>query len=101
MSNKDKAPLVPKLRFLEFQGDGEWRVCKAGDFLSESRNPSEQNDPARRITVRLNLHGVEHREHRGTESTEATNHFQRSAGQFIYGKQNIHKGRTDRTGPGG
>ena len=92
MSNKDKAPLVPKLRFLEFQGDGEWRVCKAGDFLSESRNPSEQNDPARRITVRLNLHGVEHREHRGTESTEATNHFQRSAGQFIYGKQNIHKG---------
>ena len=92
MSNKDKGPLVPKLRFPEFQSDGEWSICRAKDFFSESRNPSKQNDPSKRITVRLNLRGVEHREHRGTESIEATNHFRRNAGQFIYGKQNIHKG---------
>ena len=92
MSNKGNASLVPELRFPEFRGADAWSICKTRDFLNESRNPSEKNDPSRRITVRLNLQGVEHRVHRGTESTEATNHFRRDAGQFIYGKQNIHKG---------
>jgi type I restriction enzyme, S subunit len=92
MSNKDTVSLVPNQRFPEFVDDGPWRLCETRDFLHESRNRSEGNDPSKRITVRLNLRGVEHREHRGTESTEATNHFRRNAGQFIYGKQNIHKG---------
>ncbi|MEY2861889.1 MAG: hypothetical protein RL392_2347, partial [Pseudomonadota bacterium] len=92
MSNVHKVPLTPKLRFPEFRGDDVWSICETRDFLSESRNPSEQNDPSKRNTVRLSLRGVEHREHRGSESIEATNHFRRKAGQFIYGKQNIHKG---------
>lgn len=92
MSKEDTLSLVPNQRFPEFIGDGPWRLCETRDFLNESRNPSGENNPSRRITVRLNLRGVEHRAYRGTESTEATNHFRRNAGQFIYGKQNIHKG---------
>ena len=84
--------LVPKLRFPEFLDAEPWNNEVVEDLLDESRTPSSQNDPSRRITVRLHLQGVEHREHRGTESTESTNNFCRKAGQFIYGKQNIHKG---------
>lgn len=92
-TQKDAKPaLVPKLRFPEFRDAGGWNYEEVGDLLDESRTPSSQNDPSRRITVRLHLQGVEHREHRGTESTESTNNFSRKAGQFIYGKQNIHKG---------
>ncbi len=93
-ATKDEATsaLVPKLRFPEFRGAAEWDIEEVSDLLDESRTPSLQNDPSRRITVRLHLQGVEHREHRGTESTESTNNFRRKAGQFIYGKQNIHKG---------
>lgn len=71
---------------------GEWRNLKLKTFLQESVIPSPQPDPKKRITVRLNLNGVEKREVRGTESIDATNYFTRKAGQFIYGKQNIHKG---------
>lgn len=87
-----KPALVPKLRFPEFRGAEVWADEVVGDLLEESRTPSPLNDPARRITVRLHLQGVEHREHRGTESADSTNNFRRKAGQFIYGKQNIHKG---------
>jgi type I restriction enzyme, S subunit len=83
---------VAKLRFPEFRGAEVWSIEEVGDLLDESRSPSLLNDPSKRITVRLHLQGVEHREHRGTESTESTNNFCRKAGQFIYGKQNIHKG---------
>jgi type I restriction enzyme S subunit len=87
-----KPALVPKLRFPEFLETEGWNNEEVRDLLDESRTPSLQNDPSRRITVRLHLQGVEHREHRGTESTESTNNFCRKVGQFIYGKQNIHKG---------
>ncbi|MBF0860157.1 restriction endonuclease subunit S [Gluconobacter sp. LMG 31484] len=71
---------------------GKWRTLKLKAFLQESVIPSPQPDPKKRITVRLSLNGVEKREVRGTESIDATNYFARKAGQFIYGKQNIHKG---------
>ncbi len=83
---------MPRLRFPEFQDAGAWNRRVIGYFLDESRVPSNLNNPSKRITVRLHLQGVEHREHRGTESPEATNNFLRNSGQFIYGKQNIHKG---------
>jgi type I restriction enzyme, S subunit len=88
----DKPALLPKLRFPEFQNAGAWSRRVIGYFLDESRVPSNLNDPSKRITVRLHLQGVEHREHRGNESLETTNNFIRKSGQFIYGKQNIHKG---------
>lgn len=92
MSTEEKTKLVPKLRFPEFRVMDEWALNVIGDYLDESRVPSSLNDPSKRITVRLHLLGVERREHRGTESTESTNNFSRKSGQFIYGKQNIHKG---------
>ncbi len=87
--------LTGKKRLLDKSGDrfsGEWKTTEIGDFLQESRIPSKNNDPSKRLTVRLNLKGIEPREFRGTEAVESTAHFVRSAGQFIYGKQNIHKG---------
>ena len=71
---------------------GEWKEVKISQILTESRIPSNNPDPARRISVKLNLKGVEKREERGTEAKDSTAYFVRKAGQFIYGKQNLHKG---------
>lgn len=87
--------LTGKKRLLDKNGvrfSEEWNIAEIGDFLEESRIPSKTNDPSKRLTVRLNLKGIEPREFRGTEAVESTAHFIRAAGQFIYGKQNIHKG---------
>ncbi|MEP7198000.1 MAG: restriction endonuclease subunit S [Saprospiraceae bacterium] len=62
-----------------------------GDILTESKIVSEYPNPDRRITVRLKVLGVEKR---GLENEVegATKQYIRKAGQFIYGKQNFHKG---------
>ncbi len=72
--------------------DGEWMECHLGDFIIESRVPSLDNDVNKRITVKLNLKGIEKRDVRGSEAEDATYFFIRKSGQFIYGKQNLHKG---------
>jgi len=90
MEQKNK--LIPEFRFPEFMKDGEWKEKSIEKVLIESRIPSIENDVNKRITVRLNLKGIEKREVRGTESENATYFFQRKKGQFIYGKQNLHKG---------
>lgn len=92
MKTKTGKTLIPRLRFPEFQNNGEWEVKRIGEFLTESKIPSYTNDPRKRITVRLNYGGVEKREYRGTEAVDASNYFIRKKGQFIYGKQNFHKG---------
>ena len=71
--------------------EGEWSYQEIGKFLIESRIQSDSNDPSKRLTVRLNLKGIEQREVRGTEAKGSTAHYVRLAGQFIYWKQNIHK----------
>lgn len=63
-----------------------------GSFLTESRIPDTVNDPNKRLTVRLHLKGVEARDVRGTESSDATAYFIRKSGQLVYGKQNIFRG---------
>src|SRR5690554_6311129 len=68
-----------------------WELVKLGELITESRIPSENPDPDRRITVRLNVLGVEKRALEN-EKAGATKQFIRKAGQFIYGKQNFHKG---------
>ena len=68
-----------------------WDLVKLGELITESRIPSENPDPDRRITVRLNVLGVEKRALEN-EKAGATKQFIRKAGQFIYGKQNFHKG---------
>ena len=90
--NNETNKLIPELRFPEFVNDGEWNEEKIEEVLTESRIPSIDNNANKRITVRLNLKGVEKRQVRGTESEDATSFFQRKKEQFIYGKQNLHKG---------
>ncbi|MGR3072725.1 restriction endonuclease subunit S [Vibrio vulnificus] len=72
--------------------EGEWEETTISSFLKESKVKSLRDDAEKRLTVRLHLKGVEKRTIRGTESIDSTAHFSRSSGQFIYGKQNIHKG---------
>jgi type I restriction enzyme S subunit len=72
--------------------DGEWKEMQIGDLIKESRIPSINNDVNKRITVKLNLNGIEKRDVRGSEAEDATYYFIRKKGQFIYGKQNLHKG---------
>ncbi len=82
--------LTGKMRLKGFCG--EWKEFQIGDFIEESRIPSICNDVNKRITVKLNLKGIEKRDVRGSEAEDATYFFVRKKGQFIYGKQNLHKG---------
>jgi type I restriction enzyme S subunit len=68
-----------------------WRKVKLEELLTESRIPCDNPNPDRRIKVKLKVLGVKKR---GLESEieGATKQFTRKAGQFIYGKQNFHKG---------
>ncbi|MBK7127796.1 MAG: restriction endonuclease subunit S [Crocinitomicaceae bacterium] len=68
-----------------------WQKVKLGDLLTESKVISENPNPDRRIKVKLKVLGVEKR---GLENEVegATKQYLRKAGQFIYGKQNFHKG---------
>ena len=68
-----------------------WKKVKLGSILKESKVVSEFPDTNKRIKVRLKVLGVEKR---GIENEVegATKQFVRKAGQFIYGKQNFHKG---------
>lgn len=69
----------------------EWEKVKIGDFLTESKIIAIESNAAHRITVRLNCKGVEQRSLKA-EKEGATKYYTRKSGQFIYGKQNIHKG---------
>jgi type I restriction enzyme S subunit len=82
--------LTGQRRLPEFTG--KWKVHSFSAFLQESRIPVIKNDPSRRLTVCLHLNGVEARSVRSTESIDSTVYYERRAKQFIYGKQNIHKG---------
>ena len=70
----------------------KWKRRPFSEFLTESRVPVAQNDANHRLTVCLHLQGIQARDFRMSESTDATVYYERKAGQFIYGKQNIHKG---------
>ena len=69
----------------------EWKKVKIGDFLTESKIIAIESNAEHRITVRLNCKGVEQRSLKA-EKEGATKYYTRKSGQFIYGKQNIHKG---------
>ena len=68
-----------------------WEIEKFSSILSESKIPSEKPDSNKRIRVRLNVKGVEKRPDTN-DKKGATKQYIRKAGQFIYGKQNFHKG---------
>lgn len=68
-----------------------WKILKLGDLLTESKIESTRPDPRKRIRVKLNLGGIEQRPEL-IDKEGATRYYIRKAGQFIYGKQNLHKG---------
>ena len=87
--------LTGKKRLLDENGvrfSEQWNYTEIKELLRESRITSNNSDPSKRLTVKLNLKGIEIRKFRGTEAINSTTHFIRKTGQFIYGKQNIHKG---------
>lgn len=69
----------------------DWRKVKLGTLLTESKIVSENPDTNKRLRVRLNMLGVEKRPNTN-DKEGATKYYIRKTGQFIYGKQNLHKG---------
>lgn len=69
----------------------DWVKVKLGTLLTESKIETTNPDANKRISVKLNVKGVEKRPL--TKDKEgATKYYTRKVGQFIYGKQNLHKG---------
>ncbi len=64
---------------------------KISEILKESKIKSENPNQNKRITVKLNLKGVEKRPFK-KEVKGATKYYVRKYNQFIYGKQNFFKG---------
>jgi type I restriction enzyme S subunit len=64
---------------------------RIGDFLTESNIETPLPSAERRIRVKLNAEGIEKRPLL-SETEGATRYYTRKVGQFIYGKQNLHKG---------
>lgn len=93
MSSKPRPKPVPapKLRFKQFEVQGEWKEVSLRDVLTESRI-SAQDELGKRLTVSLHLKGVSVRSDRDDADIGKTTYFKRKAGQFIFGKQNIFRG---------
>ena len=76
-----------------FSNNLGWKSAKLGDFLVESKIIETNTNLNKRLTVRLNLLGIEARNpNYAVEKEEGSTQYRRKAGQFIYGKQNLHKG---------
>ncbi|AAU25747.1 MULTISPECIES: restriction endonuclease subunit S [Bacillus] len=82
--------LTGKVRLPGFSD--KWEKKKIGELLEESKVIAKNPQLDKRITVRLNLKGVCKREISTVEKEGATTQYIRKEGQFIYGKQNLHKG---------
>ena len=76
---------------LRFDENCQYKTKKVKDFLVESKIEGT-DDISKRLTVKLNLKGITIRESKTIEIEGATKQFIRKSGQFIYGKQNLHKG---------
>ncbi len=70
---------------------GSWKLIRLGDIMTESKIGSPSPSIEMRIRVLLNTKGVIKRPNKN-EKKSVTKYFTRKKGQFIYGKQNIHKG---------
>ena len=76
---------------LRFDDNCHYKTKKVKDFLTESKIEGT-DDINKRLTVKLNLKGITVRESKTIEKEGATKQFIRKSGQFIYGKQSLHKG---------
>lgn len=69
----------------------DWKRVKLGSLLTESKIVSSSPNTNKRLRVKLNMLGVEQRPN-STDKEGATKYYIRKHGQFIYGRQNLHKG---------
>ena len=82
-SKGKKKALVPRLRFPEFEGDGEWGGTQLSEIMIESKVKGSKGNTAKKITVKLWGRGVFEKNNIGSENTQ---YYKRRAGQFIYSK---------------
>lgn len=69
-----------------------WKRVILREVLTESKIPTINDDISKRLTVKLHLEGVVKRDERDSDQVGKTRYYIRRAGQFIYGKQNLHNG---------
>lgn len=69
----------------------DWKKVKLGTLLTESKIVSEKPSTDKRLRVKLNVLGIEKRPVT-KDKKGATKYYTRKEGQFVYGKQNLHKG---------
>ena len=82
---------VPELRLAGFAD--AWEQRKLGDYLSLPKKEKVEITNARDLmTLKLHLRGIEAGTGRETLSLGSTVYYKRSAGQFLYGKQNFFNG---------
>ena len=79
------SPLVPKLRFPEFQDAPGWSRRLMGRYLSESRIKGSGGHKAKKLTVKLWGKGV-FEKHESVQGSANTQYYRRRAGQFVYSK---------------
>ncbi|UZN23415.1 hypothetical protein GM182_06020 [bacterium 3DAC] len=72
----------------------DWRVVNLGEVLTESFEKAQVVREDRILTVKLRVKGVVKREYKDKDVKVSPNttYYVRRKGQFIYGKQNLHKG---------
>jgi len=88
---KDNQAKYPQLRFKGFTDP--WEQRKLGDYLSLPKKKKVEITNARDLmTLKLHLRGIEAGTGRETLSLGSTVYYKRSAGQFLYGKQNFFNG---------
>lgn len=66
-------------------------IVQLKKILTESKIESNEPDVGKRLRVRLNCMGVEKRPDTN-DKAGATKYYTRRSGQFVYGRQNLHKG---------
>lgn len=73
--------------------NNDWKKVKLGSILFiPKKTKAKKIDRNKLITVRLHRKGVVKNENTGGLRIGATTYYIRKAGQFIYGKQNLHNG---------
>ena len=72
----------------------KWPVVELEELLRESKEPDNEKNIGKRLTVSLWHKGVfkRHLKEELSDKTEHTKYFIRRKGQFIYGKQNLIRG---------
>ena len=87
-----------EIRFKDDQGNPypDWEEKRLGELMSISpRRRALEINPHQILTVQLHRRGVKKNTRTETLSIGATTYYVRRAGEFVFGKQNLHRGAFD------